>query len=65
IVGVDVIDTDGSWTSVAGLGDIGAILVRPDQHVGWRAATLGDDPVGAIRAALDRLVGHPTTTATA
>jgi len=65
LVGVDVIDTDGSWMSVAGLGDIAAILVRPDQHVGWRAAIVGDDPAGAIRAALDRLIGHPAPTAAA
>ena len=36
----------------------GALLVRPDKHIGWRAATLPDDPAAALLAALAR---HPRT----
>jgi 2,4-dichlorophenol 6-monooxygenase len=37
------------------LVDDGALLVRPDQHIGWRASGPSDDPVGAVRTALSAL----------
>ncbi len=30
----------------------GAVLVRPDTHIGWRAHRLADDPVTALRDAM-------------
>ena len=42
-------------TGFADLADEGALLVRPDQHVGWRAGGPSDDPVGAVRTALSAL----------
>lgn len=30
-------DAEGNWARVRGTGDDGAVLVRPDGHVGWRA----------------------------
>ena len=63
LVGRDVEDVTGHWTKVAGLGDEGAVLVRPDQHVLWRslrsAADL-DDPTAELVAALHVLAGQPT-----
>ncbi|MFF3855387.1 FAD-dependent monooxygenase [Micromonospora sp. NPDC002575] len=35
----------------------GAVLVRPDQHVAWRGATL---PAGGAAAVLDRVLGRST-----
>jgi len=34
------------------------VLVRPDAHVGWRAATLSDDPAAELRAAFDAILSR-------
>jgi len=47
---------------VHGIDPTGAVLVRPDGHVAWRAATAPADPAHALREALRRLhlrVGGP------
>ncbi|MHA6764268.1 aromatic-ring hydroxylase C-terminal domain-containing protein [Streptacidiphilus sp. PAMC 29251] len=48
-----------------GISTGGAVLVRPDGHVAWRAAALPDDPAGALRTALTALhltAAHPAAT---
>ena len=55
LFGRDVLDPDGNWARVGGIDGTGAILVRPDQHVGWRAFGEGTDPVNELREALARL----------
>lgn len=35
-IATDCIDTKGEWAEVSEITDAGAILVRPDGHVGWR-----------------------------
>lgn len=51
--GQDYADVDGRWAEIGEMGDGVGILVRPDNHVGWRG-TLGDggselrDAVGRI-----------------
>jgi 2-polyprenyl-6-methoxyphenol hydroxylase-like FAD-dependent oxidoreductase len=55
-VGVDAELAD-EWRSTCGVGATGALLVRPDQHVAWRAASLPDAPVAALAATLAALVG--------
>ena len=55
VVGRDFADPAGEWARVAGIGADGALLVRPDQHVGWRSAGASSDPVGALEAALRRV----------
>jgi 2,4-dichlorophenol 6-monooxygenase len=56
--GGDLTDPSGRWASVAGTEIDGALLVRPDGHVGWRAARLHADPARALREAVARIV-HP------
>ena len=51
-IGRDVVDADGRWQRELGIERDGALLVRPDQHVAWRARTLSDDPRAALRRAL-------------
>ncbi|WP_341874014.1 hypothetical protein [Microbispora bryophytorum] len=34
------------------------LLVRPDAHIARRAMSLPDDPAGALRAALPKLLGR-------
>jgi 2-polyprenyl-6-methoxyphenol hydroxylase-like FAD-dependent oxidoreductase len=51
-IGADVPDADGAWRAQLGIGDAGALLVRPDQHVAWRSAGAADDPHAALASAL-------------
>ena len=59
LVGRDVADGDGRWAAVSGLGDEGAIVVRPDQHVAWRSRGPSDEPDVVLRGALAELTGLP------
>ncbi|MEM7139974.1 MAG: FAD-dependent monooxygenase [Actinomycetota bacterium] len=56
-IGRDVIDADGAWTTTVGLDADGAVLVRPDQHVGWRSRSMPDEPAAAVADALRTIVG--------
>lgn len=51
-IGRDVADPDGHWQRELGIEPDGALLVRPDQHVAWRARTRSDDPRAELRRAL-------------
>ena len=51
-IGVDVADGHDWWTSIAGMGADGALLVRPDQHVAFRARTAVADPHAALQRAV-------------
>jgi 2,4-dichlorophenol 6-monooxygenase len=53
--GEDFTDPEGHWAEVCGLEPGGALLVRPDQHVAWRARVLPDEPGLALIDAIDRL----------
>lgn len=44
------------WAAVTGLSAEGALLVRPDDFVGWRADELPDDPETALRQALSTVL---------
>lgn len=51
-VGVDVRAPDAGWSTVCEVEPGGALLVRPDQHVAWRARSAPDDPRSSLDAAL-------------
>jgi 2-polyprenyl-6-methoxyphenol hydroxylase-like FAD-dependent oxidoreductase len=53
VAGVDVDDPGGRLTDAYRLAPDGAVLVRPDGYVAWRAEAAAADPVGV----LDRAVG--------
>jgi putative polyketide hydroxylase len=55
----DVLDPDGEWTQVTGLAPGGALLVRPDDFVGWRADRLPADPERELRQALSAILARP------
>ena len=57
LFGRDVQDDDGRWAAVSGIGRTGALLIRPDQHIGWRCAVGVDDPDDELRLAVTRLSG--------
>jgi 2-polyprenyl-6-methoxyphenol hydroxylase-like FAD-dependent oxidoreductase len=56
LVGRDLGDREGRFAQAYGLEPSGAVLVRPDDFVGWRAARVEDDPRGTLRDALASLL---------
>ncbi|MDX3382051.1 FAD-dependent monooxygenase [Streptomyces niveiscabiei] len=49
---------EAAWQSLPGTGAGGAVLVRPDQHVAWRATGTEADPAGALAEAFALVLGH-------
>ncbi|MDM4142637.1 MULTISPECIES: FAD-dependent monooxygenase [Mycobacterium] len=47
------------WAETTGLAPDGALLIRPDDFVGWRAEQLPADPEAELRQALSRILGRP------
>ncbi|MFJ5310084.1 FAD-dependent monooxygenase [Streptomyces sp. NPDC088350] len=47
-------DTEGAFTAAYGIGGAGAVLVRPDRFVAWRAPGSHDTP----EAEIDRVLRH-------
>jgi 2,4-dichlorophenol 6-monooxygenase len=56
--GREVTDLYYDWSRLREVDESGALLVRPDKHIGWRAATLPADPESALRDALSRILGR-------
>lgn len=53
-----VTDLYDDWVRLREVEEGGALLVRPDKHVAWRAHTLPEDPRGALRDALAQVLGR-------
>jgi 2,4-dichlorophenol 6-monooxygenase len=53
-----VTDLYYDWARLREVEESGALLVRPDKHIGWRAMTLPTDPAAALRDALTRILGR-------
>jgi 2,4-dichlorophenol 6-monooxygenase len=49
-------DVDRRWRHLRGVSADGAVLVRPDQHVGWRAMGRAQDPQAVLSAAMGRIL---------
>jgi len=47
-----------AWLSVAGIDRSGALLVRPDQHVAWRARHRAAQPARELSQALDVILSR-------
>ena len=56
-VGADAI-ADPDFAAAYELEEGGAVLVRPDGHVGWRARTPPADPDKALAGAMAEIMGH-------
>ncbi len=50
--GEALVDPDGSWATLSEVGPSGALLIRPDRHVAFRAAEPPPDPRAALVRAL-------------
>lgn len=57
IIGSDLVDAESTWQSTYGTSPDGAVLVRPDGYVAWRAISMPSDPAGELNEALTRLLG--------
>jgi 2,4-dichlorophenol 6-monooxygenase len=54
----DYEDHGGEWAAAREISDSGCILVRPDQHVAFRAMTLSKSASKDLAAALNTILGH-------
>ena len=54
--GREYTDLYDDWSRLREVAEDGCVLVRPDAHVGWRAATMRDDPAAELRAALESIL---------
>jgi 2,4-dichlorophenol 6-monooxygenase len=61
----DLYDPRCAWLRQRQIGSDGAILVRPDRFIAWRAPTTVDDARAALAEALGRVLARPVTAAIA
>ena len=56
--GREITDIYYDWARIREVEEDGALLVRPDKHVGWRSMTMPEDPERALRSALTSLLSR-------
>lgn len=63
--GQEYTDLYFDWERIRGVEEDGAVLVRPDKHVGWRIQQLPEDPEASLLNAVSSMMGVavPATTA--
>ncbi|GAA2420613.1 FAD-dependent monooxygenase [Mycolicibacterium llatzerense] len=54
----DTVDPDGAWAAATGLEPDGALLIRPDDFVGWRADELPAEPETQLRQTLSAILAR-------
>ncbi|WP_168212796.1 MULTISPECIES: FAD-dependent monooxygenase [unclassified Bradyrhizobium] len=59
VLGEDIVDPEGSWMAAYGVGEAGAVLVRPDGYVAWRVASAPADPKRALADAFGQIFARP------
>jgi 2-polyprenyl-6-methoxyphenol hydroxylase-like FAD-dependent oxidoreductase len=62
-VGSSIEDPEKQWAPAYGVDQDGAVLVRPDGHVAWRAPALARNPAATLNAALARILSRTGGTA--
>jgi aklavinone 12-hydroxylase len=55
-VGSDLLDVEGKWSERYGVTAAGAVLLRPDGYIAWRARTAASSPTTALREAFARIM---------
>ena len=58
--GREVTDIYYDWARIREVAEEGAILVRPDKHIGWRSMSLPEDPERSLREAMSSLLARET-----
>jgi hypothetical protein len=51
-----LIDLNGHWCEAYGVTSSGAVLIRPDGFIGWRARESEENPAGTLEHVLDHLL---------
>lgn len=51
-------DVLGRWAELREITESGAILIRPDHHIGWRSAVLGGTAEADLDAALRQILAR-------
>ena len=59
VLGSDYVDVRCGWLKHRGISADGAVLVRPDRYVAFRAHGAVDDPTRTLRHALDHILVTP------
>ena len=54
--GCDYVDVRAAWLKQRGVSPRGAVLVRPDRYIAFRALEAVDDPSAALKAALGQVL---------
>lgn len=54
--GQEYTDLYFDWERIRGVQEDGAVLVRPDKHVGWRVQNLPENPADSLRTALSSMM---------
>jgi 2,4-dichlorophenol 6-monooxygenase len=52
-------DPYGQWRELRGIESSGAVLVRPDQHVAWRQATVVPDAATRLAEVMRQIMALP------
>lgn len=52
------VDHGGDWARICEIRDSGCLLVRPDQHVAWRATAMTEDPEGDLFRVLRQVLAR-------
>jgi 2,4-dichlorophenol 6-monooxygenase len=60
--GRQVTDLYYDWARVREVEEDGALLVRPDKHIGWRSMRLPADPERALHDAMTAILGRDGAT---
>ena len=60
----DLYDPRCAWVRHREIQSDGAILVRPDRFIAWRAPTAADEPRAELAAAFERILARPVDTRT-
>lgn len=55
-------DVLGRWEALREITDTGALLVRPDHHIAWRAPVVTASPTDDLRTALQHVLHGPLVT---
>lgn len=58
--GREITDIYYDWARIREVAEEGAILVRPDKHIGWRSMSLPENPERRLREAMSSLLGLQT-----
>jgi putative polyketide hydroxylase len=55
---MEIADVDGRWAGLTGLAPDAALLVRPDDFVGWRAESLTSSPEERLHQVICQILGR-------